>query len=84
MCSSDLLNMATIDPIDIGRDLDDAVAIMSGQVGADAMACDDFGFLRRRARSSQQACRNLRQSISWYGRNRSHPLYMLQILADTT
>ncbi len=53
--------MAGLDAIDIGRDQNDAVAVVADQVGADVVAGDDGRFLLRRAGSDQQAFGDLDQ-----------------------
>src|SRR3954454_3769453 len=68
--------MASLDPIDIGRDLNDPVRIMSDEVGADDMAHDQRRFVLRRSRRDEQraadflqtSCGDLRHDRASYSR----------------
>ena len=58
-----------LDPVDIGRDLDDAVQIMADEVGADDVAHDQLGLGGRRPRRFEQSLADFSQPL---GRNFRH------------
>src|SRR5687767_1149699 len=55
--------MARLDPVDIARDLDDAVRIMPGEVGTDAVPGDRRRFLRRHAGTDEQGLGDRLQAV---------------------
>src|SRR5690606_2116095 len=57
------------DAVDVGRDLDDAVAVVPGEVGRDRVACDGARFLLARSSALQQYGNGVSQSI---GGNAGH------------
>ena len=52
-----------LDPVDIGRDLDDAVRIMADEVGGDDVAHDKLGLGRRRSRRLEQGLADFDQPL---------------------
>ena len=56
-------DVADLHTVDIGGDLNDAVAVMAGQVGLDTMARNDFCFVGRCASGLQQGAGDLVQAF---------------------
>ena len=63
-------DVADLDALDIGRDLDDAVRIMAYQIGADDVAHDERGFLFRRAGGDEQRASDFFETFGGYFRHR--------------
>ena len=67
-------DMAALDPVDIGGDGDDAVAVMAGQIGADTAPGDNGGLLGRASGAFQQFFCDGLQAVVGNGRHRRrHP-----------
>ena len=56
-------DMAGLDAIDIGRDRDDAVQVMAGEIGVDAAERHGIGLLVRRAGSPEQRRADARETV---------------------
>ena len=56
-------DVANLDPVDIGRDQDDAVRIVPDQIGADVIARDRRGLLGRGTRRLQQRIGDVHQAF---------------------
>ena len=46
--------MASLDPVNVGRDLNDPVAVVAGEIRFNAVLGDDRGFFLRRAGASEE------------------------------
>jgi hypothetical protein len=58
-----IVSAIALDAVDIGRDRDDAVGIMAGEVGVDAADRYGAGFLLRRAGGPEQRSADLRETV---------------------
>jgi hypothetical protein len=56
-------DVAGLDPVDIGRDRDDAVRVVACEIGVDAACGHGIGFLVRRAGSPEKRGTNAREAV---------------------
>jgi hypothetical protein len=66
--------MAHLDAVDIGRDGNDAVRVVTGQIGIDAADGYGIGFLLRCTGSAQMATASASSSDAPAARRRAEPM----------